>query len=442
MRQMPLLAVAVSALSALLSAPAEASHPRRKARSEDAPPGVRAPAPVAPTKPLVGAAATSPDERLRAMEARIVHLEAELARRPLDISSYGLPEHVSLCGQPVRLTDADVRERLERELYLMLGDRDQVVLWTKRARRVFPTIDAEVKRTGACPDLRYLAVIESGLRPTVTSHASARGYWQFMAPTARDYSLEVADTFDERGDLAESTRAGVKYLRDLTAKFGGSWAMGMAAYNTGPGRLRAAVDTQGQNDYWHLDLVDEAERYVPRVIAAKIVMENLGAYGFDLSVDDGYPDELVDVVTLKIAAGRKLTALEAARTIGTDVRTFHRLNPVLADDSLPTGRTFALRVPAGRGIAAKRLADGQATVRAADAPIAQVPRPVPAAAPTPAPGPAPGSATASREHIVRRGDSLGSIAALHGVKVEDLRRWNQLSRKQPLHTGQKLVVER
>lgn len=405
-------------LATAVAAPADA---KSRGRTEDAP------------APRTETGRDGAEARIRALEARLEHLERELARRPLDISSYHLPEKVELCGQTVRLDEPEIRERLEREFYLMLGDRDQVVIWAKRARRVFPAIDAAVARTaGACPDVRYLAVIESGLRPTVTSHANAHGYWQFMAPTAREYGLSVDGGWDERAELDASSKAGVQYLTDLARGFGGDWSLAMVAYNTGMGRLRNAMEAQSRRDFWRLDLVDEAERYVPRVIAAKVIMTRLAEYGFDLDERDGYAPEPVERLTMRLPAGRGVSLLEAARVIGIDYRTLRRLNPGLTDTALPVGRSFTLAVPPGRAEAARLLAGRGAPTEPEDAPAGKRPAPARAVA----------AAPKNAHHVVRKGDSLGAIAARHKVSVDELRRWNRLSRKEPIREGQKLIVRR
>lgn len=406
--------IAPLALAAMTLLPASAADARKPAETRKA-------APVTEV--------SDTEARIQALESRIMHLESELARRPLDISSYHLPETVELCGQKIRTDDPDIRERLERELYLVLGDREQVVLWTKRARRVFPAIEAEVAKLGTCADVRYLAVIESGLRAGVTSHANAHGYWQFMSPTARDYGLSVDGGWDERADLAASTRAGVKYLADLTRSFDGDWALGMAAYNTGPGRLRNAMEAQGRKDFWRLDLIDEAERYVPRVLAAKIVMSDLQGFGFDLEVADGYAPEPVERITMRLG-GRTPTLLETARAVGIDYRTLRRLNPGLTDSDLPSNRTFVLVVPVGKGEAARQLA-GREPERTPETRAARV-----------EPMRGSGAAEKGRTHVVQKGDSLGSIAARHKVSVDELRKWNRIGRKEAIRQGQKLIVRR
>lgn len=395
------------------------------------------------------------------VEGRLARLEAELARRPLDVGAYELPSKVSFCGESVDLSNPYIRERLEKEFILILGDRAQVLLWTKRARRAFPVIEAQAEALKTCKDLKYVAVIESALRPAATSHASARGWWQFMSGTARQYGLEVDRAWDERADLAQSTKAGLKYLQDLREKFG-SWALALAAYNTGPGRLRQARTQQQIDDFWRLDLYTEAERYVPRAIAAKIIMSDLPRYGFVQGVRQGWAEQPKSYVRITLPARRQVPVLDLSVGTGIDLRILRLMNPELGTDDLPTGRAFTLAVPRGREDSVKRWLEGAAR----NAPPKRVPptaraerkaTPPPAPAPTPKPtprrvtrrsAPEPARQTTRRgrdgqpakRYTVREGDSLWSIAQDHKVSVGDIRRWNKLSPNLPLRPGQSLIV--
>ena len=196
--------------------------------------------------------------RIDLLEKRIRILEKQLARYAPDVSHQELPDEMDFCGVPVDLNDPIIRERVEREFLLVLGNRAQVVLWAKRAGRVFPAIVQQAKKLDVCEDLKYVAVVESGLRPKVTSRASAKGWWQFMGPTGKDYGLSVDSGWDERADLGKSTAAGLGYLKRLEARFG-SWPLAMAAYNTGPNRLDRAMTRQGETDFWNLRLYTEAD---------------------------------------------------------------------------------------------------------------------------------------------------------------------------------------
>jgi LysM repeat protein len=387
--------------------------------------GLAAPAFAAPAKHP--APAGEAHERTAGLEERLAHLEAELARRPLDVSAYQLPEKLDLCGERIDLSDPVVRERMEQDFYLMLGDRAQVVLWVKRARRFFPAVDAETKAQDTCSDLRYLAVIESGLRPAVASRASAVGWWQFMAPTARAYGLDVDGVWDDRADLQAATHASVSFLKDLHDQFG-SWSLAFAAYNTGPGRLQNAIDAQGTKDYWHLDLVSEAEHYVPRIAAAKAIFENLEGYGFAINVADGYAPEATAQVD--VSAARTVPLPDVARRSGVPVYDLRRLNPQLAGDVLPGDRKVAVRVPKGsegrfldaiQALAADAKPERRVATRAAD-------RGRPAEKP--------------KHYTVQAGDSLWDIAQAHEVTIQDLRKWNSLGSRDVLKPGQRIVVRR
>lgn len=409
---------------------------------------------------LIAAGSAHARRAKSSVERRLARLEAELAKRPMDVGAYRLPGKVEFCGETIDLKDQWTRERLEKEFILILGDRAQVLLWTKRARRVFPVVEAQAAKMKTCPDLKYVAVIESGLRPAETSHASAKGWWQFMSGTARQYGLDVDRAWDERTDLALSTKAGLKYLASLRERFG-SWSLAMAAYNTGPGRLRRAREQQKRKDYWRLDLYTEAERYVPRIIAAKIIMSDLSRYGFAQGIRQGWPEKPKGFVRTTLPAKKSVKVLDLAVATDIDLRALKALNPELGTDELPTGRAFTLAVPRGREDAVRRWLGGAAKT----APPKRM-APTIAKASRVAAKPAArsrktrrnASAKATRRappvkskrrgrknktakwYTVRSGDSLWSIAQDHKVSEGDIRRWNKLSNESLLRPGQRLVV--
>lgn len=383
-------------------------------------------------------------DRLAELEQRLALLEARVAETAKDISAYTLPDEIDFCGVPVDLDDPEIRERMEKEFYLVLGDRAQVVIWTKRARRVFPTIEAEARAMKTCEDLKYLAVVESGLRPAVTSRAAAKGWWQFMSGTGKQYGLDVDRAWDERADLDHATRAGLTYLEALHGKFG-TWPLAMAAYNTGPGRLGRAMESQGQGDFWKLDLYTEAERYVPRAIAIKLVMENLEHYGFRIGVEDGWAPEPKGYVKLTIPRGHDIELVEAARASGIPYRTLRRLNPEMGTDVFPSGREILLEVPAGKETDLRTWMTGEIARldKLAAAPEKPRKRSKRAAKRSASKRSGKGVAARSRQtYEVRPGDSLWSIAQAHACSVEDLQSWNKLGGKSVLRPGQKLVVRR
>ncbi|MCB1044618.1 MAG: transglycosylase SLT domain-containing protein [Acidobacteria bacterium] len=144
------------------------------------------------------------------------------------------------------------------------------------------------------PDLSYMVLVESSFKPGSKSGAGAVGIWQFMPPTARSYGLTVNKEVDERYDIPKSTHAAAKYLRDLILEFGSghSVMLALAAYNTGPTRVRKAVrkvdDPIRQRNFWYLyrtrALPRETREYVPKIIAAIIVGRNPERFGFSLGI--------------------------------------------------------------------------------------------------------------------------------------------------------------
>lgn len=141
-------------------------------------------------------------------------------------------------------------------------------------------------------DLIYLAMIESGFNPTAKSPVSARGLWQFMGPTARQYGLKIGRKVDERTNPARSTDAALTYLSSLHKRFG-SWYLAAAAYNTGQGRVARIMKqvtgrTKGTDaDYYRISsrLPQETRDYVPKMIAAARIGNNPEKYGFGRNGD-------------------------------------------------------------------------------------------------------------------------------------------------------------
>src|SRR5258706_7091527 len=200
--------------------------------------------------------------------------------------------------------------------------------------------------------------------PTLTSRAGARGIWQFMPDTAREYGLRVDWWVDERADPERSTRAAVTYLRDLYKQFN-DWPLALAAYNCGPGRIKRALNETSATTFWELlenaAVPKETRGYVPTFFATLIIASDPGTYGFKLgeSVEEKASSLSVDVegpLALK-------TIAEAA---GVDEALLRELNPALRHGIVPPGRA-AVRVPAS---AAETIAAKARTLKNDDANVA------------------------------------------------------------------------
>ncbi|MCF8257124.1 MAG: lytic transglycosylase domain-containing protein [Flavobacteriales bacterium] len=258
------------------------------------------------------------------------------------VYSVNVPKNLTFCGNRVPLFDMDIRERMDRELLVNTYWQSNTLLFHKRAYRWFPIIEPILKEYGVPDDFKYLAVIESGLMNTV-SPSGAVGYWQILEPTAKEYGLEVNTEVDERYHVEKSTEAACRFLKDAHDKFG-SWEMAAAAYNMGMGGLSRQVKRQRATNYYDLILSQETGRYVFRIIAAKLILENPARYGFYFREKDLYgPQQTVEV---RIDSAVTDFANVAAK-LNTTYRILKIFNPWLREPTLANKekKTYVLRLP-------------------------------------------------------------------------------------------------
>ncbi|GAB4264496.1 MAG: hypothetical protein Kow0092_16190 [Deferrisomatales bacterium] len=321
-----------------------------------------------------------------------------------------LPERLDLCGEPVPLDREDVAERLDLELVVTLGSPVRTALWFKRIPREFPLVERELRSRGLPEDLKYVTLVESNLRADAVSPAGAAGPWQFIRSTGSRYGLKRDGERDMRRDWVEATRAALDYLEDLHEAFG-SWALALAAYNTGERRVARALEDQGESEYYGLKLPRETERYVFRVMAAKLVVEDPAAYGIDLEGARRYGPRDLAEVPVEVDRSR-LPAAALAEAAGVSYRRFLELNPWVVGSGLPKG-THRIRVPSARA---------QAFPVALARWEAEHPEPK------------------TVYYTVRPGDTLWTIARRHRVGLRQLCSWNDLSPRSVIRPGQELVV--
>ncbi|HEX9111928.1 MAG TPA: transglycosylase SLT domain-containing protein, partial [Terriglobales bacterium] len=213
-----------------------------------------------------------------------------------------------------------------------------------RSGRYEDMIRRTLREEGVPQDLIYLAQAESGFHPLAVSRAGARGMWQFMGSRARGYGLERNWWLDDRQDPEKATRAAARHLKDLYNQFG-DWYLAMAAYNSGPGTVQAAVKRTGYADFWELYrrnvLPKETRNYVPIIVAVTIMAKNPEQYGLDTVVKEKpVPHDTVKIdypIDLRLAA-------ECVDATASDLQD---LNPSLLRLTTPKDRAFDLHLPAG-----------------------------------------------------------------------------------------------
>lgn len=254
-----------------------------------------------------------------------------------------VPKKVNFAGSNVDLDRIDMFERLDRELTAMAYTHGNTLLTIKRANRYFPEMAPILKEEGVPLDLLYLACIESYLSNRALSPAKAAGFWQFMPATAREYGLEVSDTVDERYDVAKSTRAACRYLKSAYKKYG-NWESAAASYNGGQGRISSELASQNVRSAYDLWLVDETSRYMFRLLAMKMIMEDPAAYGYIISADQLY--QPLEYKTYQV--NTPVSDWPAwAKEHGTNYLTLREHNPWIRAKSLTnkSGKTYNVRIP-------------------------------------------------------------------------------------------------
>lgn len=240
--------------------------------------------------------------------------------------------------------------------------RDYVQESLVRGSKYLPMIQNVFRAEGLPLDLAYIPVIESGFKMNALSKASAKGPWQFMLATAKDHGLQTDWYIDERSDPEKATVAAAKYLKTLHKMFNGDWHLVLAAYNGGLGRLQRAMVRAGDEDFWSLSasqthLPRETREYVPLILAAIIVAKNPAQYGLE-GVD-------ADPVTYdKVSVPRAVDLRRVAEWTGTTIDEIQTLNPELRRWTTPVRHpNYEVKVPTGTG---ERLAARLASATPAD----------------------------------------------------------------------------
>jgi membrane-bound lytic murein transglycosylase D len=387
-------------------------------------------------------------------------------------------------------------ESIEREMEWFVNHPDYLDRVQTRAEPFLFNIVLHLEKKGVPGELALLPVIESAFQPQVISPANAAGIWQFIPETGRRYGLKKNPHYDGRRDVYASTRAAIKYLRKLHDQFDGDWLLAIAAYNCGEGAVARAIERNAARglptDFWALDLPQETRAYVPRLLAVSRIFADAEEYGVALHP---LPNRAL-YRTVKIHS--RLDLALAANAADMPLDKLFELNPGFNHQKADVEGGYRLFVPADKYRTFKdelgRMADQSASVissrtddwfgtdASGDAGFAEdggeTKSPLKRSSKAKSKEPArsaersekgrwvsdyakrgdevkarvreelpvegsvrAGSKTGKRSsYAVEAGDSLISIARKTGVDVEQLKKWNGLTGKTPIKSGQTLVV--
>lgn len=195
----------------------------------------------------------------------------------------------------------------------------------------FPLFEEKLKEHGLPADLKYLAVVESALNAKAVSRVGATGLWQFMPYTGKDYDLQQNSAVDERSDAVKSTEAAVLYLKHLHQQYN-DWALALAAYNSGPGRVNSAIKRAHSRDFWVLQrfLPEETRNYVPAFIAATYICNYFTTHNLDMIEPD--QDEQM---TTYVRVHEAISFQDIAEATGLDYGVIRTLNAGFKRDYVP-----------------------------------------------------------------------------------------------------------
>jgi membrane-bound lytic murein transglycosylase D len=366
--------------------------------------------------------------------------------------------------------------------YFQTTHRKAFTRWLERSERYIPMMKKLLREHGLPEDVVYMALIESGFNPKAYSRRKASGPWQFIYRTGKRYGLKVDWWIDERRDPEKSTIAAAKHLKDLYEQFS-CWYLAAAGYNAGAGKISQAIRRYQSENFWELTkhryLKRETKNYVPKMIAAALIAKSPGKYGFiDIEYDEPIRYEKVEIpdatdlrviarcsevdyetikalnpelrrwctppyypnYQVKIPEGKTEiflqnfsqlkpseritfrqhrvrtgeTLSQIASRYGIGVSAIMQMNNIRNPRYLRAGTSIIIPIPADRAVyLAKKVQEAQVSPKKVD-----VPKPIPNADES--------SSFEEIRYVVQEGDTLWDIALMYDLRVEDIRRWNNI----------------
>lgn len=295
-----------------------------------------------------------------------------------------------------------------------------------RAQYYFPMFEEHLDKYDIPLEIKYLAIVESALKPRAKSHVGATGLWQFMYQTGKQFDLKVSSYVDERQDPIKATEAACKYLSVLYTIFN-DWDLALAAYNSGPGNVNKAIRRSGGNrNYWNIRgfLPRETAGYVPAFYATLYIFEYADEHG--ITPKKEYINKFeTDTIHIK----KQVTFEQVTEFLDVDLEMLQFLNPQYKLDIIPykKDRNYYITLPLYNiGQFTSNEKDLYAFVDAEEAKREQtLPEYI--------------EMGDRIRYKVKSGDYLGKIAEKYGVSVSSIKRWNGL-RTNNLRVGQRLSI--
>jgi membrane-bound lytic murein transglycosylase D len=290
----------------------------------------------------------------------------------------------------------------------------------------FPLFEESLDNNDIPLEVKYLAIVESALKPKARSRVGATGLWQFMYGTGKEHGLDVSSYVDERSDPVKSSKAASEYLARLYRIFG-DWDLALAAYNSGPGNVSKAIRRSGgYKNYWNIrkHLPRETAGYLPAFLATMYIFEYAEEHGFKVQ-----PPKYHYVETDTIQVKQMISFDQVSELVDVPFEELQFLNPSYKLDIIPyiKGEEYTLRLPRE---AIGRFVTNETDIYAhVTAEMNKREKPLPQLL----------DAKSKTRYRVQSGDYLGKIARKFGVRVSQIKQWNGL-RGNTLKIGQRLTI--
>ena len=287
-----------------------------------------------------------------------------------------------------------------------------------------PLFEEQLQNQKIPAEIKYLPIIESRLDPSAVSKVGATGLWQFMFYTALENGLTMNSYVDERMDPFKSTQAAAAYLHKLY-KTHNDWNLVLASYNAGPRTIsRAKEKSGGYTNYWNMRpfLPSETANYIPSFIATMYIFEYASEHGIDT-----YKNEKPILSTEKITIKDKIAFEHISDFFDYSADSISRLNPSYIHGIVPGKNKNELRLPIE--LVDRFIMQEEEFYDFAKSEFDKREKPLPDLY----------SIDSKLVYKVKYGEFLGKIARKFGVKVSDIKRWNNL-KNDNIRENQKLII--
>ena len=349
------------------------------------------------------------------VEVDLPELPTELLKERLALLDSETPFNIEYNQSLERLIKSYLKNRRKKFSILM-----------SRAQYYFPMFEEYLDKYDIPLEIKYLAIVESALRPTAKSRVGATGLWQFMYQTGKQFKLNVSSYVDERQDPLKSTEAACQYLSMLYNMFG-DWDLALAAYNSGPGNVNKAIRRSGgQKNYWNI------RNYLPRETAGYVPIFYATLYIFNYAEEHEIrpTKEVINhFETDTIHIKKQVTFEQINKYLDVDIELLQFLNPQYKLDIIPyiKGRDYYIRLPLYN--VGQFTSNEKELYAFVDEEEAKREKTLPQYI----------ELSDRIRYKVVNGDYLGKIANRYGVSVNSIKRWNGL-RSNRLRVGQRLFI--